>query len=252
MLRPGLAADPAQRARLARELTAGRALASPHVVRILDGDAGAALPFLAMERLHGATLAQRFRREPRLTGDALRALCRQIGAALDAAAAAGIVHRDLKPQNLFSCDDGTWKLLDFGVARVADVAAPDDGVIGTPHYMAPEQALGQPVDTRADLHALGAIAYRCATGRPPFDAADPAALLYAVVHRMPVRPSALAELPADFDRFCAIALARSPADRFASGAALSRALDAALRSALDAGARDRGDALLRAQPWEAR
>src|SRR5213078_479112 len=158
-------------------------------VRILDGDAGAALPFLAMERLHGATLAERLRREPRLTGDALRALCRQIGAALDDAAAAGIVHRDLKPQNLFFCDDGTWKLLDFGVARVADVAAPDDGVIGTPHYMAPEQALGQPVDTRADLHALGAIAYRCATGRPPFDAADPAALLYAVVHRMPVRPS---------------------------------------------------------------
>src|SRR5262249_25545839 len=170
--------------------------------------------------------------------DALRALARQIGAALDAAAAAGVVHRDVKPTNLFRCDDGSgagvWKILDFGVARIAAEPAPDEpGVIGTPHYMAPEQAPGQPTDRRPALHALGAIAYRCAPGRHPYDAADPAALLYAIVHRMPARPGTLAELPADFDRFCAIALAKSPDDRFASGAALARALDAALAGALD-------------------
>jgi serine/threonine-protein kinase len=255
LLRPGLAADPAQRARLARELAAGRALASPQVVRVLDGDAAAALPFLAMERLRGETLAERFRREPRLGGDALRALCRQIASAIDLAAAAGIVHRDLKPQNLFCCDDGTWKVLDFGVALIAaEAATPDEpGVIGTPHYMAPEQALGRRADTRADLHALGAIAYRCATGRHPFDATDPAALLYAIVHRMPVRPGALApELPADFDRFCALVLAKSPEQRIASGAALIDALEAALRGELDRDARDRADALIRSHPWEAR
>ena len=260
LLRPGLAGDPAHRARFARELAAGQAIDSPHVVRILGGCADppreaaahAALPYLAMERLHGHTLAEALRREPRLAGEPLAQLCCQIGAAIDAAAAAGVVHRDVKPHNLFHCDDGTWKILDFGIAQLAgDVGPPDRSAIGTPHYMAPEQALGQLVDTRADLHALGAIAYRCATGWHPFDAADPAALLYAIVHRMPVRPGALAHLPADFDRFCAIALAKAPEQRFASGAALARALDAAVRGALDAATRDRADALLRAQPWEA-
>jgi serine/threonine-protein kinase len=209
-----------------------------------------------MERLHGATLAELLRREPRLPAEALRALTRQIGAALDAAAAAGVVHRDVKPTNLFRCDDGTtgvWKILDFGVARIAAEPVPDEpAVIGTPHYMAPEQALGQPAGPAADLHALGAIAYRGATGRHPYDAADPAALLYAIVHRMPARPGTLAELPADFDRFCAIALAKAPDDRFASGAALARALDAALDGALDEATRARADALIRRRPWEAR
>ena len=124
-------------------------------------------------------------------------------------------------------------------------------MIGTPHYMAPEQALGQPTGPRADLHALGAIAYRCATGRHPYDAADLAALLYAIVHRMPARPGTLAELLADFDRFCAIALAKAPDERFASGGELARALDAALAGALDPAIRARADAVLRRRPWEA-
>src|SRR6185436_4562352 len=191
LLRRELVADPEQLARFARELAASRALDSPHVVRVLDGAADAALPYLAMERLHGHTLAELFRREPRLGPLALYALCSDVAAALDVAAAAGIVHRDLKPQNLFQTDGGPWKVLDFGVALLAsDPGATGElDVIGTPHYMAPEQAQGQRVDHRADLYALGAIAYRCATGRHPFDAAEPAAVLYAIVHRMPVRPS---------------------------------------------------------------
>jgi serine/threonine-protein kinase len=252
LLRRELVADPDQLARFARELKASRALDSPHVVRVLDGAADAALPFLAMERLHGHTLAELFRGEPRLALPALLSLCSQVAAALDVAAAAGIVHRDLKPQNLFWSDGGVWKVLDFGIALLAN----DPGmtgeldVIGTPHYMAPEQAQGQRVDPRADLYALGAIAYRCATGRHPFDATDPAAVLYAIVHRMPVRPSALAVVPRDFDRWCALALARSPDRRFASGAALVAALRAALRNELADELRDRADSAIRAQPWE--
>ena len=252
LLRPELVADLDQRARFARELRASRSLDSPYIVRVLDGDAGAALPFLAMERLRGHTLAELFRREPRLTGAALLALCRQVGTAIDAAAASGIVHRDLKPQNLFRCDDGSWRVLDFGVALlVGEPGAGEPLVVGTPHYMAPEQARGAPADTRADLHALGAIAYRCATGRHPFDAADRAAVLYAIVHRMPVRPGALADLPGDFDRWCALALAKPPERRFATGAAMAAALAAALAGQLDGELRDRADAAIRAQPWEA-
>jgi serine/threonine-protein kinase len=253
LLRRELVSDPAQRARFARELIASRALDSPHVVRVLDGSADAVLPFLAMERLRGGTLAELFRREPRLTVAGLLALCRQVGAAIDLAAAAGVVHRDLKPQNLFRTDDGTWKVLDFGVALLAnDPDAPDArGVIGTPHYMAPEQAQGQRAGHHADLHALGAIAYRCATGRHPFDAPELPAVLYAIVHRMPVRPSALADVPGDFDRWCALALAKSPDERFATGAALAGALAAALDGTLDDALRLRADAAIRAHAWEA-
>ncbi|HET7506098.1 MAG TPA: serine/threonine-protein kinase [Kofleriaceae bacterium] len=256
LLVPGLFADPAQRARFGRELAATRALASPHVVRVLDGSADAVRPFLAMERLHGQTLAELFRREPRLTGGALRALCRQVGAAIDLAAAAGIVHRDLKPQNLFRTDDGTWKVLDFGVAQVGGDGDRDPApsgeraLIGTPRYMAPEQARGQIADTRADLYALGAVVYRCATGRHPFDAAEPRAVLYAIAHRMPARPSGLAELPRDFDRWCAIALAKPPEARFASGAAMAEALDHALRGELGRALRERADRALRDHPWD--
>ena len=228
LLRAGLVADPDQRARFGRELRASRAIDSPNVVRVLDGSADAAVPFLAMERLHGQTLAELFRREPRLTGPALLALCRDVAAAIDAAAAAGIVHRDLKPQNVFRRDDGRWTVLDFGVALIAD--EPDlpgeRGVIGTPHYMAPEQAQGRRADHRADLYALGALAYRCATGRLAFDAADPPALLYAIVHRMPVRPSALALVDRDVERVLAIALAKRRGERFANVRDFAEALRA--------------------------
>jgi len=256
LLRPELLADPALLARFARELVASRALDSPHVVRVIQGSTDAALPFLAMERLHGHTLAELFRREPRLTGAALLELCHHVAAAIDLAAAASVVHRDLKPQNLFREDHGVWKVLDFGVALLAEApglpSEPDHHqVVGTPHYMAPEQAMGQRADTRADLYALGAIAYRCATGRHPFDAGDPAALLYAIVHRMPVRPSALAALPGDFDRWCALALAKSPEQRFATGAAQASALAQALRGELAGELRERADAVIRTAPWEA-
>jgi serine/threonine-protein kinase len=251
LLRRELVVDPDQRVRFARELRASRVLESPHVVRVLDGSADAALPFLAMERLRGQTLAELFRHEPRLGPLALLGLCRDVAAAIDCAAAAGIVHRDLKPQNLFRTDAGLWKVLDFGVALLAsDPGATGDGVVGTPHYMAPEQAQGLRADLRADLYALGAVAYRCATGRHPLDAAEPAALLYAIVHRMPVRPGALATVPRDFDRWCALALAKSPDRRFASGEAMARALAAALQGELDGELRERADAAIRAHPWE--
>jgi serine/threonine-protein kinase len=210
-----------------------------------------------MERLEGRTLAELLRREARLDGPTVLALCRQVGAGVDAAGAAGIVHRDLKPQNLFFCQDGTWKILDFGVARLADTTGTLtlNEVVGTPQYMAPEQAQGKRVDGRADVYALAAIAYRCLTGRLPFHAPDTPSLLYAVVHRMPARPGALAELPADVDRWCAIALAKSPDVRFPSGAAQADALAAALEGrlddALDGKLRRRADALIRKHPWEA-
>jgi serine/threonine-protein kinase len=154
---------------------------------------------------------------------------------------------------VFDAGPGTiWKILDFGVATLAEDGAATlthGGIVGTPSYMAPEQAQGRQLDGRADLYALAAVAYRCATGRHPFSGADTPALLYAVVHKMPPRPGELAALPADVDAWFALALAKLPGDRFATGAALADALTAALAGALDPALRRRADTVLRKLPW---
>jgi serine/threonine-protein kinase len=251
LLRRELLADPTYVARFVREAKTSGALVSPHVVRVLEV-AETGVPFIAMERLHGETLAEILRRDGRVHPPAVVELCTQVGAGIDAAIGAGIVHRDLKPQNLFKHDSG-WKILDFGVATLAeDTGTLTDGnIVGTPSYMAPEQAKGLRVDGRADLYALAAVVYRCLTGRHPFTGPDTPALLYAVVHRMPSRPSELAPLDADVDRWIAIALAKSPDDRFATGDELARTLGQALAGELDGKLRKRADALIRRRGWEA-
>ncbi|MEO7734660.1 MAG: serine/threonine-protein kinase [Kofleriaceae bacterium] len=248
LVRKELLAEPAHVARFLREARVGGALASPYVVRVLDAASGDP-PYLAMERLFGQTLAERLRQHGRLPAAELLALIRQVGAGLDAARAAGIIHRDIKPQNLFH--DRVWKILDFGVATLTDDGGTltQGGVIGTPSYMAPEQAQGKALDGRADLYALAAVAYRCVTGRHPFSGGDTPALLYAVVHQMPPRPGEAGELPAEIDRWFALGLAKAPDDRFATGRALADALADALAGALDPALRRRADALIRALPW---
>jgi serine/threonine-protein kinase len=254
LVRRELVTDPTHVARFLREVRASAAIDSPHVVRLLDA-ADRDLPYLVMERLHGETLAEQLRREPRLPLPEVADLVRQVAAGIDAAGRAGIVHRDIKPQNLFrDREHRAWKILDFGVATLAlaEDGAPTlthGGLVGTPSYMAPEQAQGKRLDGRADLYALAAVAYRCVTGRHPFSGSDTPALLYAVVHRMPQRPGEAAELPADLDRWFAIALAKVPADRPATGRELADALDAALAGALDPRLRRRAEALLRKLPW---
>ena len=253
LLRRELLSDPTTVARFLREAKASGALASPYVVKVLDASPDdAALPYLAMERLHGATLAELLRAESKLSAATVAEVVRQAGGGIDAAAAAGIVHRDLKPQNLFRTNDGLWKILDFGIATLGEEASnlTQGGVVGTPNYMAPEQAQGKRVDGRADGYALAAVAYRCLTGRHPYSGADTPTLLYAVVHKMPLRPSSVADLHADVDACLAVALAKHPDDRFATGAAFAAALEAALAGTLDPALRKRAAALLRKLPWE--
>jgi serine/threonine-protein kinase len=212
----------------------------------------AGMPLQVCEYMNGGTLSHMVREQGRQslaeTVRVIHAMC----LALAEAHGLGIVHRDIKPQNVFDAGPGTiWKILDFGVATLAEDGAATlthGGIVGTPSYMAPEQAQGRPLDGRADLYALAAVAYRCATGRHPFSGADTPALLYAVVHRMPPRPGELAALPADVDAWFALALAKRPDDRFATGAALADALDAALAGALDPALRRRAESVLRKLP----
>jgi serine/threonine-protein kinase len=240
--------------RFLREVHIAASLDSPHVVRVLEiGDETAPLPYLAMELLEGDDLAQILRKKERLAGAEVIDLVRQVGRGLHVANDAGIVHRDLKPQNLFRTTGSppTWKILDFGVSKLADQdgTLTEGNVIGTPQYMAPEQAHGGQVGPAADMYGLGAVAYRALTGFPPFRGLDVAEIITSLLTKMPVRPTAVVSVSRDVDLVFAIALAKEPVDRFDSGAALADALEAALANRLDPALRRRATQLVEALPW---
>src|SRR5690606_4808532 len=176
--------------RFHREMDVAARLESPHIVRVFEvSPPDAPVPYIAMERLHGIDLATRLRDENhnRMPSDELVVLLDQVARGLEVARLAGVVHRDLKPHNLFHHDGAVWKILDFGVSKVLDSEGTltGDGIVGTPQYMAPEQASGGHVTHLADVYALGAIAYRCLTGRSPFKGKELAELVYQVVHTSP-------------------------------------------------------------------
>ncbi len=271
LLRRELMIDRMHVDRFLREVRAASALASPHVVRVLEASQPDELvAYLAMERLQGDTLGGLLRGAGTLDRGLLLELVAQLATVLELARAAQMVHRDIKPPNIFRTNDGAWKLLDFGVAVLGDSSGTltQGGAIGTPGYMAPEQARGAAVDHRADIYALGAVIYRCITGRAPFAGGEAAALLYAMVHDMPLRPGSLATIDGaglpravggaegrrgsidrDVERVLAIALAKRPADRFQTATALARALPLAFSGHLPGELRAAADALVRAQPW---
>ncbi len=218
--------------RFHREMEIAARLRSPNIVRVFEvSPADAPVPFIAMERLYGVDLATRLRTEPRMPSDELVMLLDQVARGLEVARVAGVVHRDLKPHNLFLHEAQTWKILDFGVSKVMDSEGTltGEGIVGTPQYMAPEQAQGGHVTHLADVYALGAIAYRCLTGRSPFKGKDIAELVYQVVHKAPVRPSVLGRVSSTIDDVLAVAMAKDPRRRFPSAVSFAQAFIAARR-----------------------
>jgi serine/threonine-protein kinase len=259
LLHPNVLENPDHVVRFLREARAAAAIQSPHVVAVIDASEPLApMPYLIMERLFGKDLAYHLRKRRRLSLAQLCEIVRQVGSVIDQTRLQGIVHRDLKPQNLFLADqpagDPIWKILDFGVSKLGDGSGTltRGHVVGTPVYMAPEQARGRPVDHRADLYALAAIAYRCVTGRPPFSGKDVPAVLFNVVYEMPPRPSELAPLPAEIDAVLAVGLAKQPSDRFATAAELGEALVFACEGRLVAETRFRAETLLSRHDWGTR
>ncbi|HEX4454055.1 MAG TPA: serine/threonine-protein kinase [Kofleriaceae bacterium] len=257
LLHAGTLAEPTHVARFIREAETASKLTSANIVRVLQvGTTSGEVPFLAMERLRGYDLAQQLRRSRRLALPEAAIFAREVAAGLDAARAAGIVHRDLKPHNVFSAEVGdarVWKILDFGVSKSGGTGTLTKGhVIGTPAYMAPEQAKGEDVDHRADVYSLAAILYRAITGHPAFTGKDVPTTLYDVVFRIPTQPSMLAPLPADVDRVLGLGLAKHAADRFATATELAAWFTAAIRDGLDHDQRRRADDLLGRHPWGTR
>ena len=257
LLHPGTLADPTSVARFIREAQTASKLDTPYVVRVLEvGTTAGEIPFLAMERLRGFDLAHQLRRQRRLQPGQAAIVVEHVALGLEAARLAGIVHRDLKPHNVFLAEqnkDRTWKILDFGVSKSGGSGTLTKGhVVGTPAYMAPEQARGEEVDHRADVYSLAAILYRSVTGHPAFTGKDVPTTLYDVVFRIPTQPSMLAPLPADIDRVLAIGLAKNISDRFDNALQLSQWFALAIESKLSPEQRERADELIARQPWGTR
>ncbi len=235
LIDPDLAKRPDARERFKREATAAAQLRSPHVVQILDHGIDGDQPFIVMELLEGEDLFQRLEKRHHLSVKDTSKIVTQIARALTRAHAAGVVHRDLKPENIFlthNDDDEIVKVLDFGVAKVRDAAKvtmQKTGVgtlIGTPHYMSPEQVKGiGEVDFRTDLWAMGVLAYQCVTGELPFDSEGVGDLLIKItIGDMPVPSKVLNTIPPAFDAWFARACDRDASRRFATARAAAEAL----------------------------
>ena len=189
-------------------------------------------PYIIMEYLDGAPLASLIEdgveRRAALPLGGIARLTAEVLDALGAAHAKGIVHRDLKPDNIFVAPSGRPKVLDFGIAKLSDVnhaSTRTGSLLGTPHYMSPEQAAGKPVDHRADIYAIGVILFECTTGRKPFLAEALFDLLRMHVEVPPPSPRALrADMPPELERVILTALAKAPDQRFATTTAMSLAL----------------------------
>jgi tRNA A-37 threonylcarbamoyl transferase component Bud32 len=230
-LHADVVADAESRSRFEREARAAAKLQHPNIVTIYElGNFGRKeRPFIVMEYLEGSDVATLIEQEQRLllseTLDIAVQLCNGLGYAHER----GVVHRDVKPSNLRYLDDGRLKIMDFGIARVEGSAQlTRSGVmVGTLHYMAPEQISGDSIDGRADLFSAGCILYEMLRGRRPFPGESATSILYKIVHEQPEpvltsRP----ELPQEVQQVLDRALAKRPADRFADSREMARALEA--------------------------
>ncbi len=227
---PSLAASESARKRFVREAQAAAAVVHDRIVRILQVGEAQGVPFLAMQLLEGESLEDRLRREPRLSiNDGVR-IGRETAEGLAAAHQRGLIHRDIKPANLWleAGPDARVKILDFGLARAAadDAHITQSGaIVGTPAYIAPEQAAGEKVDERCDLFSLGCVLYRLATGTLPFKGKDAISMLVAVATEEPPVPIEVCpEVPPELSDLVMHLLAKKPQERPESAQAVAAAL----------------------------
>jgi serine/threonine-protein kinase len=220
-------------ARFRREATAAAAIVSPYVAQVVDINATRdGRPYLVCEFLDGEDLGSLLEREGTLPIARAARVARQVARGLQAAHHAGVVHRDLKPENVMLVRDSECrevaKVLDFGIAKVVsdDKMTRTGAVLGTPSYMAPEQARGgATLDHRCDVYALGAMLYRSVTGRAAFTGEDAGRTLTSVIHDEPARPKTIRrDIPDALELIIQRAMAKDPNARFASMVELEAAL----------------------------
>ena len=252
-IRPEIALDQRAHQRFRREVQLARKITHPSICRIFDlfrheppdggSERAAGATFVTMELLEGETLRDRLRRVGRMTPEEARPLITQMADALGAAHAAGVVHRDFKSSNVMligGVPDVAHSapprvvVTDFGLAYRLDDAATSESsitrggdVVGTPEYMAPEQIEGQAVTPATDIYALGLVLYEMLTGERPFTGTTPMAIAITRLSTLPKPPRAVEpSIPVEWDRVIMRCLAKEPAARFPSAAAVAQALEA--------------------------
>jgi outer membrane murein-binding lipoprotein Lpp len=225
MVLAGGHATATEKARFLAEAEAVATVRHPGVVQVFDFGTHDGHPFFALEYLPGGSLAAKLNGTP-LPPKEAAALVVKIARAVQAAHDAGTIHRDLKPGNILFDADGSPKVTDFGLARKSESSSgltQTGAILGTPSYMAPEQAEGRKdVGPPADVYAVGAILYECLTGRPPFRAATPLETIHQLLKEEPVPPSRFTpKLPRDLETVCLKCLSKDPRKRYPSAGAVA-------------------------------
>jgi len=223
-----LMADAQVRQRFLREARTAAALSHPNIVPIYSAAERDGVVYFTMGYVEGESLAERLLRDGPLDVPAALAIVRQLALALEAAHAANVVHRDIKAENVLLDGAGRAVVTDFGIARVSEAQpiTATGTVLGTVHYMSPEQVMGEPLDGRSDLYALGVLLFRMLSGRFPFERANNSAVLVAHVNTAPPRLREVApHVPASVDALVHDLLAKRREARLASARALLERLD---------------------------
>ncbi len=205
--------------------TASR-LKHPHIVSVLDAGQIDDFVYMVMPLIKGMTLTEHLKKRPKVSESVACDICGQIATALGYAYDQGVVHRDVKPSNILITPDGHAMLNDFGVARALDnpILTQAGHLIGTPAYMAPEQAMQKNIDGRSDIYSLGVVLYQMTTGRLPFRGTIPE-MLHAHVYETPPPPSSVANLSPQMEKIILKAMSKNNNHRFADGWQMAEALN---------------------------
>ena len=224
---PQYAADPSFAARFKQEAQAAAALQSPYIVGVYDWGKDGDTYYIVMEYLRGTDLKSGIRKHGALDCRKVAQIGSQICQALSVAHGHDIIHRDIKPQNIMVQPDGNIKVMDFGIARAKNShLTADNSVLGTAHYVSPEQTQGKELGPTSDLYSLGIVMYEAATGRVPFDGDDAIAVALKQVNEQPVPPSQVnPNVDATLEGIILKCMRKNPAERFQTADELRRVLN---------------------------
>ena len=229
MLKPGVLVDSEQLERLKSEIRLARRITHPNVLRTFDFGENEGRAYISMEYVRGLTLRYLLNETKRMPYSAGLRIARQLCAGLAAAHEVGVLHRDIKPENLILEQTGNAKLMDFGIARPIRSSAPNltepGTFVGTPHYSAPEQLAGEPVDQRADIYASGVLMCEMFCGKLPYSGSSTLEIYVAQMQQAPIRPSEhWPEIPPALEAIILRCLSKAPAERYQSAEELLQAL----------------------------
>ncbi len=224
---PQYAEDPSFTARFRQEAAAAANLQSPYIVNVYDWGQDPKSSFIVMEYVRGSDLKTAIKERGSINQRKVAEIGSQVAQALSVAHGLDIIHRDIKPQNIMVQPDGNVKVMDFGIARAKNsMMDKTDAVLGTAHYISPEQAQGKDLSPASDIYSLGVVLYEAVTGQLPFDGPDAVSVAMKQVNETPARPSEL--LPSinpDLEAIIMKAMSKKPEDRFVTALEMRQALN---------------------------